>query len=108
MKLSQFKGSNIRKKFQFVNGELQDTFVGEQISGDINFYALDIDMLETINNKVISKMDDKDSNELLMFKIIPYITDVECDITYDEFEAMMKSPSKAFMAFAGEIVASIN
>lgn len=108
MKLSQFKGSNVRKKFQFVNGELQETFVGEQISGDINFYSLDIERLETINNEVISKMDDKDTNELLMFKVIPYITDVECDITFDEFMAMMKSPSKSFMAFAGEIVASIN
>lgn len=108
MKLSQFKGLNIKKRLQFVNGELKETFVGEQIDGDIDFYVLDIEKLEVINNEVVSKLEDSDSTDLMMYKIIPYITNVECDVTFEEFMLMMKSPSKAFMAFAGEIVASIN
>jgi hypothetical protein len=108
MKLSQFKGSNIRKKIQFVNGELQNTSVVEQVNGDINFYALGIDGLEKINNEVISKMSDEDSNDLLMYRVIPYITDVECDITFNEFMQMMDNPSKSFIAFINEVAISIN
>lgn len=108
MKLSQFKGTNIRKKLQFINGELQEVIASEQINGDINFYSLDIDKLEVINNEVIGKLDESDSSELLMYKIIPYITDVECDVTFDEFMMMIKSPSNSFMAFSQEIITSIN
>lgn len=108
MKLSQFKGTDVRKKLQFINGESKEVLVDEQVNGDINFYSLNIEKLEVINNEVVNKLNDGDSSELLMYKIIPYITDVECDLTFDEFMLMMNNPSKAFTSFAQEIVASIN
>lgn len=109
MKLSQFKGSNIRKKMQFINGEMKEAVLAnEQINGDINFYELSIDKLEVINNEVINKLKDGDNNEFLMYKLIPYVSDVECDMTFDEFMEMMNNPSRAFVAFTKEIMASIN
>lgn len=109
MKLSQLKGTNIRKRLSFSNNKVKEEEVKiQEIDGEINFYKLDMEKLETINNEVISSLKDGDSNELLMFKIMPYVTDVECDVTYDEFSTMLKYPSEMFTAFATELVLSLN
>lgn len=99
MKLSQFKANTIKKKLTFVNGEIVETIPERVFEGEVEFYELNLKKLQEINEKVVQDLKEEDSNELFLYKIIPFVTDVECDCTFDEFMDLMSAPTKEFISF---------
>lgn len=101
MKLSQFKGFGA-KKIKFVNGDV----VIEQnamLNGEIDFYNLDVDRLRLMQAEVLSKASLFSDNEV-MYKLLPYLCDLDVDITFEEFEEMVNHPSKEFTVLFNQLV----
>lgn len=103
MKFSDFK---VNKKIIF---EQEDVIIrnGEDMAGEIIFYELDFDKLVEINEKVIQHLVDE-NDEKILFMLIPYLTNVEMDVKYEEFHNMVKIPTTKLMIFIDEIVNSID
>jgi hypothetical protein len=100
MKLSQFKRNSVKKIMKFVNGEIQYiTPQTEKINGEISFYDLDIFRLNLINEKVVMNLKEEDTNDYFMYKLIPFVSDVEVDVTFDEYLEMIMLPSDEFTSF---------
>lgn len=105
MKISQFKGNGISKKLQF--GEYINVLENENLRGEINFYDIDVAKLAKINKDVILKLNITDTNELFMYELISEISDVEVDVTFEEFTDMLNCSNAKFTAFMNEVVLAI-
>lgn len=109
MKLSDLKLKTGTKKLIFKDGEIvrEDT---QKLKGVIEFYEPNLQQLIDINEKVIDNLeiDDKDNNSLIMFKSIPFLCDIEIDVTYEEFQEMLAQPSNEFVAFMEQIGDSVD
>jgi hypothetical protein len=106
MKLSQYKSINVVRKLQYVNGEAIIKNIVD-FNGEIGFYATDIDRLTKINEEIIQKIE-KISNDEITYKFIPYLCDVECDISFEEFTEMLEHPTQQFIDFMTLIAKSMN
>jgi hypothetical protein len=102
MKLSQF---GINKTIKFVNDEVQ---IEEDQINEINFYNLTYDIIESINNNVIQKLNGAETDEELTFKIIPYICDLEMDKPFEYFINLSKVPPKQFTYFLEAVIDIVN
>lgn len=81
---------NNKKVMRIQNGELEEV---SQISGEIVFYDI-YDVLEDINDKVIQHITPETSQNEIIFNMISIISDIECDITLEEFNKKMDKPNK--------------
>lgn len=88
MKLSQIL--NNKKVMRVQNGELEEI---TQASGEITFYDI-YDVLEEYHDKVIQNITPETSQNEIIFNMIPIISDIECDITLEEFNKKMDKPNK--------------
>jgi hypothetical protein len=107
MKLSDFKKTNLAKKLQFVDGEA--TLIEyDKLDGDINFYSLDENVFNKIGDEVIKNLSPNEKDEVFVYKLIPYLCDIEVDISMEEFEDFLKSTNKNFIKFMETIMQLVN
>jgi Ca2+-binding EF-hand superfamily protein len=105
IKLSQFENTGITKKINFVNGQIE-VMQPNKLDGEVQFFDIQ-ERIEEINN-IIQSLKGKESKEEITYKLLPVITDVEDDITYDRFLNMMAKPSTEFSFFLDALVETIN
>lgn len=86
VKLSQFKMRET-KKIAF-SGIKTDVVYQNEIDGEIEFYELSIELIEKITKEIMPKLQSYENYELL-YNILPYICNIDIDITYIEFEGML-------------------
>lgn len=102
MKLSQFR---INKTLRFYDGKIE--IITNDMS-EIQFYNLTYDVLERINANVIQKLKGGETDEMLMYQIIPYICNCEVDISLEEFVTLAKVPPVELSYFLEAVVDAIN
>lgn len=103
IKLSQLKKRTIRK-LSFVEGEAVSQGLDTVLNGDLIFYELGKEKVEEITKKLDGK---EKSDEDVIFELIPLLSDIEVDVTFDEFKAMLVEPSKEFAMFLSNIISMI-
>lgn len=108
MKLSQFKKIDNKKKLTFyANGTSEITTPERHIVGEVNFVEISGDMLDLLIETFASE--ENQNNEIqLIYTLIPLISDIEMDITLEEFVELYDNPSTEFMQLATVIMESIN
>lgn len=106
MKLSQFKSCEVSRKMRISNEDIIVEGKAE-IDDTVTFYEINMERLHKCDMNVISQLSLTDSNDLFMFKLIPYLSDVEVDVTFEEYVEMMKNTNVKFSAFMQEIVIGI-
>lgn len=99
MKMSMFKGN---KKREFINGVLHKNEDDIKINGTYELY----EMSEEMRDKLIKIMDNKKSEISFLYEVLPIISDFEMDISLEEFEKMIKSPSpkKQFLLVIDDVI----
>jgi hypothetical protein len=103
MLLSEFK---INNKIKFNNGEVNIEF--NNLDGkEVKFKTLNIELLKKMNDEILSKINGADINETL-YLILPYLTDLEIDISLEEFEKMVQLPSKEFVQLCEALIDEIS
>jgi hypothetical protein len=104
MKLSQFK---VNKTLRFGNGVTE--VLENEINGEVQFYNLTYDVIEKLNNEVIQKLDGSETDNVFVYKVLPFICNVEVDLTQDEFLNLCKVPgSSEFTFFLEAIIDVVN
>jgi hypothetical protein len=107
MKLSELRVKEAKKKITFIEGKMEvEDF--QSINGDIDIFDLDTEVLNSINENVVKQMEKLEDNSEFMYRLIPYVCDLELDIPYNEFLEMLDNPSKAFVGFVNIIVELIS
>jgi hypothetical protein len=108
MKLSSFKLNTVKKTLSFKGGESTIESVGSSFYGDIHFFDISEQMLINIYDNVMAKLGDVDFDDTeFAYHILPYICDIEVDVSLDEFNKMVDNPSKQFVDFVGVVTDSI-
>jgi hypothetical protein len=107
MRLSDFKTTNYAKKLQYANG-VPTLVEYDKLDGDINFYSIDENVISKIGSELLPQIASDDKDELFMYMLIPYLCDVEVDVTFEQFEEMLKSTNKNFLSFVEVILNLIN
>jgi hypothetical protein len=107
MKLSDFKKSGISKTVKFVNGKMEIT-ESENLNGDIKFYEIDVDRLMKINEEITNNVAKDAEDAEFMFRVLPFLCDVEMDLTIEEFKTLLEKPSKSFAEFLDIIFEMVN
>ena len=98
LKLSEFE---MVKRLVFNNGEAE--YIETELNGEILFSNLDSKRIQLINDKVIKKLKKTTSNEEIAYRLIPFITDIECDVTLTKFKEMMETPSNPMIALSNAL-----
>jgi hypothetical protein len=107
MKLSELRVKEAKKKITFIEGKMEvEDF--QSINGDIDIFDLDTEVLNSINENVVKQMEKLEDNSEFMYRLIPYVCDLELDIPYNEVLEMLDNPSKAFVGFVNIIVELIS
>jgi len=105
MKLSNFL---IEKKIIFDGGEIPK-ITSPSLEGEITIHNLTKDRIELMNKEVIQKFKGKESDEMLTYKLFPYITDLEVDVSFEVFQDMLSlPPSNAFAVLLDAVIDSMN
>lgn len=104
MKISEFK---INKKITFNNGEVK-VEKNNLENKEVNFKELNILLLKELQDKILSKITGTTNNVEVLFLTLPYLTDLEIDISFEEFEKMVQLPSKEFCQLCEAIIDEIN
>jgi hypothetical protein len=104
MLFSQFK---INKKLTFSNGKAKVNNNNLQ-DEEINFKELNFQLLKFIQESVLSDVTDETTDNEILFKILPHLTDIQMDVTFQEFNEMMLLPSKELCQLCDVIIDEIN
>lgn len=109
MKLSDFKQKLYSKKISFVDGSMSVAEEKSALNGEINFYELDADRINSIYEGVIKGKENIEdmSNETFIFTLMPYICDIEIDVDGDEFEKMMENPNAELIQLMSFFMSSL-
>jgi hypothetical protein len=105
MKVSEFK-ININKKMTFKNGEVE---VEKTVLEDkeVNFKELNMELMKKMFNEIMSKITDDTTENEILFLTLPYLTDIEIDIPFEEFDKMVELPSKEFCMLCDSLIDEI-
>jgi hypothetical protein len=104
MKISEFK---INKKIIFNNGQVK-VEKNNLNNKEVDFKELDLTLLKGLQDGILSKISDSKDNTEVLFLTIPYLTDLEMDISFEEFKKMLELPSKEFCQLCEAIIDEIN
>jgi hypothetical protein len=106
MKLSDFKLKKVLKKIVFVDNktEILDNM---EINGEVSFYAINEEVIINIHNVMKNSISEGVADDEVAFAIIPFVCDIEVDVTLDDFSEMLKSPSKQLMDFMSLVLESM-
>lgn len=103
MKLSDFL---ITQKISFKDGKIVKK--NSLQDGEVELYELTKDVINKIKTEVIDKLEVEQDQEKFVYALIPYITNVEVDVDYDVFKAMMGSSNVQFSYLIDSIIDIIN
>lgn len=104
MKLSQFL---IEKKIKFVDGKIE--VIDKKLEGEVIFYELNKERIELINNEVVQKLKNDDTDESASYKIFSYLVNIENDVDLQTFVKMINvPPCNEFAVVVDEFIKSYN
>lgn len=95
MKLSQFKIIGEKAKLHFINSEVE-VVQEESLNGDIKFYDLNLSQIQDVKEKVFTNAENLSESEIL-YALLPYLCDIECDVPPQEFDEIMLTPTREFL-----------
>jgi hypothetical protein len=93
MKLSDFKQKPFSKKLSFVDGVMSVVEEKSALNGEVIFYELDADRINSIYEGVVKNNVEQITNDEFIFVLIPYICDIEVDVNKDEYKKMLDNPN---------------
>jgi hypothetical protein len=105
LKLSEIE-KVIQKKIEIRDGVPQ--WVTHKLDGDIFFYdPTEKELAKEINEEVIQKLKGNETEEQISFLLLPYITNVENDISFERFIKLMNSKNPIVLMLQEGVISII-
>lgn len=94
------------KKIKIVNGVAE--MVYPEINGEITFKSFNLKLAKKIQSEVIVKMTGKETEEEITYKILPYLVDINMDISFEQFIDAMTSENEVVLLIYDGVIDILN
>lgn len=101
IKLSDIEKALI-KQIVIVDGKPE--WVENKLNGNITFRELDNNLLKKLNDDVIQKLEGRETEAQIAYKMLGYITDIEVDLPLEKFEEMNESKNSIIVMLTDGVV----
>lgn len=97
-----------KTKLVFKNGKPE--IIKPELNGEISIQELNDETTKKIQEEILSKLSDKElkNDNYFTYKVFPYIANINMDITFEEFENLVKRPKNHFELLLEMVMSEIN